>query len=166
MNQLELNVYDHVIYPSHGLTVVKRIDEKTIAGSKHSFYVLQVLESQMTIMVPTEKARTVGLRKLIPESEIEDLWNLLRRRDVRIDQTTWNRRFREFTEKLKAGSILEIGEVLRDLYLLKGTKEHSFGERRLLEQAQKMIAQEVSLSLKIHESIIQNKLNDIFKDCR
>jgi CarD family transcriptional regulator len=112
-------VGDSAVYPAHGLATIKRIDHRDVGGQKKSFYVLQVVENQMTIMIPTENAAQVGLRKIITNQEVDQVFTILKKRDVRIDATTWNRRYRDYMEKIKTGSIYEIAEVLRDLFLLR-----------------------------------------------
>jgi CarD family transcriptional regulator len=128
-------VGDNAVYPSHGVTIVKRIDERDVGGKAKKFYVLQVVENQMTIMVPTDNIQSVGLRGIVDEKDILNVYEILKQRNVKIDQTTWNRRYREYMEKIKTGSVYEIAEVLRNLYLLRASKELSFGERKMLDQA-------------------------------
>ena len=155
-------VGESAVYPAHGITLIKRIDEREVGGSKKSFYVLQVLENQMTIMVPTDKAEASGLRGIISDQDVTQVYRILKMRDVKIDQTTWNRRFREYSEKIKTGSIYEIAEVLRDLFLLRHSKDLSFGERRLLDQAKAFIVKEISLASREQESAIEKEIQQIF----
>ena len=96
-------VGESAVYPAHGITVVKRIDERDVGGKKKSFYVLQVLENQMTIVVPTDNAEAVGLRSIISDQDVARVYTILKMRDVKIDQTTWNRRYRDYMEKIKTG---------------------------------------------------------------
>lgn len=155
-------VGDSAIYPAHGITVIKRIEEREVGGQKKSFYVLQVLENQMTIMVPTEKANDVGLRQIIPENEVSKVYDILQDRDVKIDQTTWNRRYREYMDKIKTGSVFEIAEVLRNLFLLRHSKDLSFGERKMLDHAKALLVKEISLARKTNEIVIEQEIQTIF----
>lgn len=155
-------VGESAVYPAHGITVVKRIDERDVGGKKKSFYVLQVLENQMTIMVPTDNAAAVGLRKLISDDEVNNVYRILKMRDVKIDQTTWNRRYRDYMEKIKTGSIFEIAEVLRDLFLLRHSKDLSFGERKMLDQAKALIVKEISLARRTQEALVEQEIQQIF----
>src|ERR1035437_9533659 len=139
-------VGDSAVYPAHGVTVVKRIEEKDVGGKKKRFYVLQVVENQMTIMVPTDNADAVGLREIITDKEVRKVYKILKDRDVKIDQTTWNRRYREYMEKIKTGSVFEIAAVLRNLFLLRHSKDLSFGERKMLDQAKSLLVREISLA--------------------
>ena len=155
-------VGESAVYPAHGIAVIKRIDEREVAGKKKSFYVLQVIENQMTIMVPTDNAEAVGLRSIISDQEVSQVYTILKMRDVKIDQTTWNRRYRDYMEKIKTGSIYEIAEVLRDLLLLRHSKDLSFGERKMLDQAKALIVKEISIARRTQESIVEQEIQQIF----
>jgi len=155
-------VGDSAVYPAHGVTVVKRIDEREVGGKKKKFYVLQVVENQMTIMVPTDNADAVGLREIISDKEVQNVYKILKKRDVKIDQTTWNRRYREYMEKIKTGSVYEIAEVLRNLFMLRHSKDLSFGERKMLDQAKALLVKEISLARGQKEEIIEQEIQTIF----
>src|SRR3954462_15888741 len=155
-------VGESAVYPAHGIAVIKRIDERDVGGKKKSFYVLQVVENQMTIMVPTEYAAAVGLRSIISDQDVTEVFRILKRRDVKIDQTTWNRRYRDYMEKIKTGSVYEIAEVLRDLFLLRHSKDLSFGERKMLDQAKHLLVKEISLAKKAKEEVIEQEIQTIF----
>lgn len=155
-------VGDSAVYPAHGVAVVKRIEEKDVGGKKKSFYVLQVVENQMTIMVPTDNAHAVGLRQIISDKEVRKVYQILKKRDIKIDQTTWNRRYREYMEKIKTGSVFEIAEVLRNLFLLRHSKDLSFGERKMLDQAKSLLVREISLAKRSPEAAIEQEIQTIF----
>ncbi len=150
------------VYPGRGMVVVKRIDERVIAGQKKTFYVLQVVENQATIMVPTDNVDKVGFRKVISDHDVTEVYKILKKRDVKIDQSTWNRRYREYTDKIKTGSIFEISEVLRDLFLLRHSKDLSFGERKMLDEAKAHIVKEISIAKSLQESVIEMEIQQIF----
>jgi CarD family transcriptional regulator len=152
MENLSFKVGDNAVYPSHGVGVIKRIEEKVVSGKKKSFYVLQVIENGMTIMVPTDNTAGVGLRSLISKTEVEDIYDILRDKAVKIDRTTWNRRYREYMEKIKTGSVKEIAEVLRNLYLLKNSKDLSFGEKKMFDTAKNLLVKEISMSSRVTEA--------------
>ena len=155
-------VGDSAVYPAHGVAVVKRIDERDVGGKKKKFYVLQVIENQMTIMVPTDNAAAVGLREIISDKEVKRVYQILKKRDVKIDQTTWNRRYREYMEKIKTGSVFEIAEVLRNLFMLRHSKDLSFGERKMLDQAKALLVREISLAKRTPEAAIEQEIQTIF----
>jgi CarD family transcriptional regulator len=155
-------VGESAVYPAHGLAVIKRIEEKEVGGEKKQFYVLQVVENQMTIMVPMDNVSSVGLRSIASDEDVDAVYDILRERNVRIDQTTWNRRYREYMEKIKTGSIFEIAEVLRNLFLLRHSKDLSFGERKMLDQAKGLLVKEISLAKQTQEQTVEEEIQTIF----
>ena len=142
-------VGDIVVYPAHGVAEVDAIEEKEISGTQIAFLILNVLDTHMTVMVPVSNANNVGIRKVIDEDGIQQVMAILAQTDVTIDNQTWNRRYREYMEKIKSGSAFEIAEVLRDLNILKRTKELSFGERKMFDTAKTLLLNEISISRKI-----------------
>ena len=99
----------------------------------------------MIVKVPITKVEKVGLRGLVEAEDIETVYEILQTREL-VDQTTWNRRQREYTEKIRTGSIFEVAEVMRDLCLLRTGKDLSFGERKMLDKAQGLLVKELSLA--------------------
>lgn len=143
----EFNIGDSAVYPGHGVGVVVAIESKEIMGAKAEFYIVEIQETGMRVMVPKRNASSVGLRPVITRDEAADVITILKdRTSVKADYQTWNRRYREYTEKIKTGSIYEIAEVLRDLYWIKTEKELSFGEKTMLENARKLLIKELSLA--------------------
>ena len=104
---------EKVVYPAHGVGVIEGVQTKVISGSERKFYMLRIIDSDMTIMIPTENVQSVGLRRIIGKDMVAKVYRILRDKKVEIDQQTWNRRYREYTEKIKTGSVLEIAKVLK-----------------------------------------------------
>lgn len=153
---------DKAVYPGHGVGVIEAIETKKISGKELMFYILRILDSGMTIMIPRENAGAVGLRGVIPKPEVPKVIRILKARDVVIDNQTWNRRYREYMEKINTGSIYEIAEVLRDLHLLKTEKELSFGERKILDTAKNLLVKELAIARNVKESDVLREINTIF----
>jgi CarD family transcriptional regulator len=156
------NVGDNAVYPGHGVGQVTAIETKEILGSKQTFYTIQIVESGMKIMVPRNNAKTVGLRPIISKGEAAQVLDILRDTDVKVDNQTWNRRYREYMEKIKTGSVFEIAEVLRDLFVLKVDKELSFGERKMLDTARSLLLKELSLATSTDELRREGEIAAIF----
>jgi CarD family transcriptional regulator len=142
----EFAIGDKAVYPSQGVAEVIGIERKEVHGKVQSFYVLHGLETGLRILVPTDQADQVGLRRIAGREEIAEVMEILRDKEIHIDRQTWNRRYRGFMEKIKSGSLFEVAEVFRDLYRLKGMKPLSFGERRMLDTARGLIVQELSVA--------------------
>jgi CarD family transcriptional regulator len=94
---------------------VIKIEEKDIGGSRQKFYVLRIMDTDRKIMVPVANATAVGLRCVINDQEISEIFDILKERTIAFDNQTWNRRYRGFMDKIKTGSIYDVAEVLRDL---------------------------------------------------
>jgi CarD family transcriptional regulator len=156
------NVGDNAVYPGHGVGKVTAIESKEIFGKKHEFYSIQILENGMKIMIPKDNVASVGLRPIISRDEAAKVISILRETNVKIDNQTWNRRYREYMEKIKTGSVFEIAEVLRDLFLLKVDKELSFGERKMLDTARGLLLKELSLATSREELAGQDEVAAIF----
>jgi CarD family transcriptional regulator len=154
---------EKVVYPAHGVAVIEDIQMRVISGTERRFYMLRILGTEkMTIMIPTENVESVGLRRVIGKDMVEKIYRILRQRKVEVDTQTWNRRYREYTEKIKTGSPLEIAKVLRDLLVLKSDKELSFGERKMLDTARSLLVKELSIAKAHPEEKIMEELKVIF----
>jgi CarD family transcriptional regulator len=159
---VSFKVGDNAVYPGHGVGRVVAIDTKEILGNKQTFYSISILDSGMKIMVPKDNAEAVGLRPIISKEEAAKVIEILKQTDVKIDNQTWNRRYREYMEKIKTGSVYEIAEVLRDLFLLKVDKELSFGERKMLDTARSLLLRELSLATGADHLREQEEVRTIF----
>ncbi len=162
--KLPFQVGDVAVYPAHGVGEIKSIESREISGSKHTFYILQILDNGMKIMVPTKNINAVGLREIIGGEEVEAVYLILKERDITLDSQTWNRRYREYMDKIKTGSIYEIAEVFRDLMLLRSEKELSFGERKLLDSAKNLLVKELAFAEERDEDEIELTIQEIFED--
>jgi CarD family transcriptional regulator len=162
-NMANFKVGKRIVYPAHGVAEVDKIETKNIGGIEQSFYVLRLLDSGMTLMVPTANEQQVGMRELVDEGEADKVFDVLRKKEKIADGTTWNRRHRDYMEKIKTGSVFEVAKVLRDLYVLKGDKELSFGERKMLDTARSLLMMEISIAKKISISDVENKFKEIFR---
>lgn len=146
-------VGDHAVYPGHGVGRISSIEYKEILGTKHEFYSVLIIETGMKIMIPAANIKSVGLRPLISKDEAMKVVTILKDKNVKIDTQTWNRRYRDYMEKIKTGSVFEIAEVLRDLYVLKVDKELSFGEKKMLDTAKNLLLKELNLAPEVNNVV-------------
>jgi CarD family transcriptional regulator len=158
---IEFKAGDKVVYPAHGVGIVEKVEAKLVGGSEHKFYQLKIMETGMKIMVPVRQVSSVGLRKVIDMRTIDEVYKILRDRKVSVVMQTWNRRHREYTQKIKTGSLFEIAKVIRDLSVLKSDKELSFGERKMLDTAQGLLVKEISIAKSRTEDVIREELQQI-----
>jgi CarD family transcriptional regulator len=153
---------DKAVYPGHGVGVIEAIEAKQIQGKEHIFYVLKILDNGMTIMIPRDNVKATRLREVIRRIDVTKVIQILKDRDVAVDNQTWNRRYREYMEKINTGSIYEIAEVLRDIHLLKSEKELSFGERKIMDMAKNLLVKELAIARNVKESDILKEITLIF----
>ncbi len=156
------DVGDLAVYPAHGVGVIEKIESQEISGYRQDFYVMRILDNDMIIMIPKNNVNNVGLREIIGEGEVRKLYTILKKKDVVIDNQTWNRRYREYMDKIKTGSVFEVAEVYRDLLMLKVEKDLSFGERKMLDTARTLLVKEISLARNIKEEQVEKDLERIF----
>lgn len=157
------DIGDKAVYPGHGVGVIEAIESKAISGREQLFFILRILDNGMTIMIPTGNVDVVGLRGVIPSMEIPRVFQILKERRVSLDTQTWNRRYREYMEKINTGSIFSIAEVLRDLQVLKMGKDLSFGERKILDTAENLLVKELAVARDIKESDVLMEIRKIFE---
>jgi CarD family transcriptional regulator len=156
-------VGDKAVYPAHGVAEVIAIERKEISGHEMTFYVLKILDNGMKVMIPTSNVKAVGMREIISPDEADEVFKILRKKEKVVESTTWNRRYREYMEKIKTGSVFEVAKVLRDLYLLKGDKDLSFGERKMLDTARSLLVKEISIAKGMSEEEVETEFRAIFK---
>jgi CarD family transcriptional regulator len=150
------------VYPAHGVGVIRAIETQQVAGIDQTFYVLEIIGNSMRIMIPTSSSENVGLRSIVNKKEASEVLNILRDRAIEVDSQTWNRRYREYMEKIKTGSIFEVAAVLRDLFLLSVDKDLSYGERKMLDTAKGLLVRELSIAQNVEEDKISRKIENIF----
>lgn len=153
-----------VVYPAQGVGIIERIDHKEIGGSACEFYTVRIRANNIRLMVPVQNAATVGLRGLCSDEQAN---NILQALHADINQPVftgqnWNRRFREYSDRLKSPDLAVVAEVLRELLLIGRTKELSFGERRLLDQAMTLVTGELAEILAISENELREELLSLY----
>jgi len=159
----EFQVGDLAVYPAHGVGEIQAIESRVVNGEKHDFYIMKVLENGMVIMIPISNVESVGLRDIIPKKDVSKIYDVMKsRKDGLPDNQTWNRRYREYMDKIKTGSLYDVAEVFRDLFLLKLTKDLSFGERKLYDTAQVLLVKELSTAKNTDEDTILSEIESLF----
>jgi len=159
----EFRVGDLAVYPAHGVGRINSIETRIVNGEEHDFYMMKIIENEMTIMIPTWNVEQVGLRDVIDKKEIPKVYEVMKKREDSTSETqTWNRRYREYMDKLKTGSLYDVAEVYRDLSILKLTKDLSFGERKLYDTAQTLLVMELSTASDTDEKTIMSEMEILF----
>ena len=156
---MAFKVGDRVVYPHHGAAVIERKETKEVFGEKTEYFVLKVAHGDLTLAVPADKAEEVGMRPPISADDVDDLFQLLSKKDVR-EPTNWSRRFKNHQEKLKSGDVYQVAEVVRNLALREATKGLSAGEKAMLVKARSVLVSELSFALNLSEDDALKKLEE------
>jgi CarD family transcriptional regulator len=147
---MPFKVGDRVVYPHHGAAVIEKKETIEVAGEKREYLILKIAHGDMTLSVPTDKVDEVGMRPPISAEDVDDLFQLLGKKDVR-EPTNWSRRFKNHQEKLKSGDVYQVAEVVRNLALREVTKGLSAGEKAMLVRARGILVSELSFALNVSE---------------
>ena len=161
---VSFDIGDKVIYPNHGLGVVERIETKTILGTTCGFYHLRMVANETTVLVPVDNVDNVGLRRAIPDREVDRLFSLLS--DGKIENhSNWKGRFKDNSDKMRSGSIYDVVDVLKSLTFLARSKTLSFREKRMLDRAKFLVISEISEVLRETSNAIEERVDRALERC-
>ena len=141
---------DRVVYPHHGAAIIEKTEIVPFNGEDKEYFVLRTAHDDLTVRVPIDKVDEVGMRPPISTEDVEDLFVLLSKKDVR-EPANWSRRFKNHQEKLKSGDVYQVAEVVRNLALREKTKGLSAGEKNMYSKARKVLVSELSFTLDVTE---------------
>ncbi|MBW3537560.1 MAG: CarD family transcriptional regulator [Actinobacteria bacterium] len=151
------DVGDKVVYPQHGAATIERREKKEAFGETREYLVLKVAYGDLTLMVPADNTDEVGLREVINDEEIEEVFAVLRKKEARMP-TNWSRRYKNHVEKLKSGDIYQVAEVVRNLSIRDKDKGLSAGEKRMLTRARQILVSELTFALNVDEEEADKRL--------
>ena len=157
---MSFDVGDKVVYPHHGAAVIERREKKNAFGEEREYLVLKLAYGDLTLMVPSDNTESVGLREVINDEEVEEVFAVLRKKEARMP-TNWSRRFKNHVEKLKSGDIYQVAEVVRNLSNRDKDKGLSAGEKRMLTKARQILVSELSFAANVKEDKAEAMLDDI-----
>lgn len=155
------NQHEKIVYPGHGAAIIQRVIERNIGGKTASFYELQFLNKDMTILVPVDNIESIGIRKLSTQKDIGNLFKIFSEPVERHHNEValnWNKRNKEYQCKIRSGNLKDIGEIYRDLRNIEKHKELSFGEKSLLQQTESLLAEEIALAYDIASEVAVTQL--------
>ncbi len=155
---MTFKVGDRVVYPHHGAAEIIKLEKREAFGDEREYLVLRMTHGEMTVSVPADKAEEVGMRWPISTEDVDDLFEVLARRDVR-EPANWSRRYKNHQEKLKSGDVYQVAEVVRNLALRERTKGLSAGEKTLYNTARSVLVSELSFALDVSEDEAANKVD-------
>ncbi len=161
---MEFEVGDKVIYPNHGIGVVKLIETKTILGTTCGFYSLRMASSDTTVLVPVDNVEGVGLRGAIADHEVKKLFTLLGNGKIDNHQN-WKGRFKDNSDKMRTGSLYDVVDVLKNLNCLSQSKNLSFREKRMLDRAKFLVVSEFSEVTSEPTEAVEQKVDKALDRC-
>tara|TARA_Y100000588_G_scaffold379630_1_gene462142 strand:- start:4361 stop:5119 length:759 start_codon:yes stop_codon:yes gene_type:complete len=161
---LKFDVGDKVIYPNHGIGIIREISTKTILDTTCGFYSLGMISTDTTVLVPIDNVESVGLRKAIEEEEIKKIYTLLGNGKIE-DHQNWKGRFKDNSDKMRTGSIYDVVDVLKSLNYLSQSKNLSFREKRMLDRAKFLVVTEVSEVSDELVDAVDEKVNKALERC-
>ncbi|MDR2140496.1 MAG: CarD family transcriptional regulator [Deltaproteobacteria bacterium] len=159
---MRLKVGDLVVYPAHGVGRVENIENQPVNGVDSSLVILRILDNSLRITIPIRNLVEIGLRPLITQEEVKSVYDRLKSPPVLMEASNWNRRHRHYLDKLKTGAIVDVCDVIRELMTMRGAKELSFGERKLLDTARSLLIKEVSMVTRREEDTVGQELDSFF----
>ncbi len=136
---------EKVVYPNHGIGTVENISSRLFGAQRERFYLLRLTYTSMTVMVPFSHVQEIGIRKVTRNGEVARVLSFLAEETYR-NKCDWKDRFKENSDRMRHGSLLEIAEVMKSLLLLQTEKPLSFREKKMLERARHMLVTELSIS--------------------
>ena len=141
---VSFRIGDKVVYPNHGVGIIEQISSRNISGQSDKFYLLRINSSSLTVMVPVATVGNVGLRKIVKDAEVSRVLVYLSNGHCRT-HADWKWRFKENSEKMRNGSLLEVAEVMKSLLLLARSKPLSFREKKMLDRARHLLITELAV---------------------
>jgi len=162
---LSFRVGDKVVYPNHGVGVIEQISSRTIGETVQKYYLLNIKASSLKVMVPFQNVASVGLRRVVKNGDVQKIleYVITGKCDNHAD---WKYRFKENSEKMRTGSLMDVAEVLKGLLLLNQTKPLSFREKKMLERARYLLVSELALARNVAEPDAEELLSKALAKCK
>jgi len=155
---------DKVVYPNHGVGIIEQISSRTIGSAVEKFYLLKIAASSLKVMIPFHNVGNVGLRRVVRNGEVQKIVDYLSSADC-ANAADWKDRFKENSERMRTGSLLDVAAVLKSLLVLNQNKSLSFREKKMLERARYLLVSEMAISRNCVESQIEQVLSKALTKC-
>jgi CarD family transcriptional regulator len=155
---MSFDVGDKVVYPHHGAAIIEKRETRNAFGEEREYLILRLAYGDLTLMVPADNTEEDGLREVINDEEVEEVFAVLRKKEARMP-TNWSRRFKNHVEKLKSGDIYQVAEVVRNLSIRDKDKGLSAGEKRMLTKARQILVSELTFAIGVNEEEAEKRLD-------
>ena len=154
---MEFKLGEKVVYPNHGVGVIEQISYGYLNGRSERYYMLKIVSSGLKVMVPQTNVGTVGLRPVIRSAEAGGVISYLEK-GRSASHHDWKHRFKENSERMRTGSLMEVAAVLKGLVSLSRTKPLSFREKKMLERAKHLLITELATVRNTSEQNMESNL--------
>ena len=154
MSEVGFRIGDKVVYPNHGVGIIEQISSRTSGEIVEKFYLLKIKASSLKVEIPFRNINLVGLRRVIKNGEVQKVVDFLI--DGKCENhSDWKFRFKENSERMRTGSLLDVAGVLKGLLILNQTKPLSFREKKMLERARYLLVSELALAKNLEEQEVE-----------
>ena len=153
------HIGDKVVYPNHGVGIIEQISSRTTGPTVERFYLLKIKASSLKVMIPCHNVNNVGLRKVVRNGEVQKILDYLTSAAV-VASADWKDRFKENSERMRTGSLLDVAAVLKGLVVLSQQKSLSFREKKMLERARYLLVSELAMSRNCEEPQVEDLLSE------
>ncbi|KAB1643095.1 CarD family transcriptional regulator [Gulosibacter chungangensis] len=157
---MKFEVGETVVYPHHGAATIEEVKTRVIKGEEKTYLKLNVAQGDLTIEVPADNVELVGVRDVIDEKGLEEVFDVLRA-PITEEPTNWSRRYKSNMEKLASGDVIKVSEVVRDLWRRDQDKGLSAGEKRMLSKARQVLVSELALAEETSEDAANEHLDEV-----
>jgi len=158
------NIGDKVVYPMHGAGTIEAIEQKDMLGQSENYYIIKMPIDDVKVMVPTNRARNIGVREISNKEEADKVYLILEKPMEELScDSNWNKRYSSNIDKIKSGSIQEVTEVFKELSHRHMEKGLSLGEKKMLTTSKNILLSELVLSQNECHEVLDNKIEDIVK---
>jgi CarD family transcriptional regulator len=161
---LNFHIGDKVVYPNHGVGVIEQISSRSVGSTVEKFYLLNIKSSSLKVMVPCNNVGSVGIRRVVRNGEVQKILDFLAVAES-AGNSDWKDRFKENSDRMRSGSLLEVACVLKRLISLHQTKPLSFREKKMLERARYLLVSELAMSRNCEETKVEELLTLALAKC-
>ena len=150
---------DKVVYPHHGVAIIEDMQEQDFLGERRQYFILRLAHGDLTLKVPVDNTKEIGLREVVSRREVKKVMDVLREEESQMP-TNWSRRYKTNVEKIKSGDIYQVAEVVRNLSIRDKDKGLSAGEKRMLNRARQILVSELTFALNVDEEQAEQRLDE------
>jgi len=154
---MDFKLGEKVVYPNHGVGLIEQISYGYVNGRSERFYMLRIVSSGLKVMVPQTNVQNVGLRPVIRATEAGAVLSYLEK-GRSASHHDWKHRFKENSDRMRTGSLMEVAAVLKGLVALSRSKPLSFREKKMLERAKHLLVSELATVRNTTEQTVETNI--------